>query len=125
MNTANQIAGSLTLSAPSAPSAPIMNTTGAAVNGSVANGNTTANPFASTMLSSVVPIDRELFTGSVGDPNNRTSHIVGGHDDPSPFPFKNPEHFTGSVGDPNNRTSHIVGGHDDPLAYPYTDGRIL
>jgi NADH:ubiquinone oxidoreductase subunit 6 (subunit J) len=114
------------------PSTPIKSSsTVTSATGTVGNGNNTDNSaysFASTMLP-VVPINRESFSGSVGDPNNRTSSIVGGHDDPSPFPFANVERYTtgrvSSQTDNNNGRTPILGSRDTPLEYPYDDGRIL
>lgn len=79
-----------------------------------------AYSYSSSVLST------EQFRGSVGDSNNNNSRIIGGMDEPSPFPYddgtlvpKSKEQFVGIVGDPNNRNSKVVGGMDEPSAYPF------
>jgi hypothetical protein len=123
---ANQSTPSSKLSKPIEASSTITSATG-----TVGNGNNTDNSaysFASSMLP-VIPINRESFSGSIGDPNNRNSSIVGGHDDPSPFPFTNVERYTSgrvsSQTDNNNGRTPILGSRDTPLSFPFNDGRIL
>ena len=77
-----------------------------------------AYSYSSSVLST------EPFRGTVGDNNNANSRIVGGMDEPAPFPYEDgtlvpKEKFVGIVGDPNNRNSRVVGGMSDASTYPF------
>ena len=80
----SQMAGDYSSTTPAAgpvQSQDVMNTVG--------NGNNTDNKaysYSSTVLST--DPTKEAFAGAIGDPNNRSSHIVGGNDEPSMYPFQ-------------------------------------